>query len=492
MRHVRLPTVHLDATLAVVAATVIGSAARVATIGMQSFWDDEVFTVGLMRLGFVDMLKTVPQTEGSPHVYYVLAWLWTRIFGTGEWGLRSLSALIGTATIPIAYLATHTVGSKRAAAIAAVLVATNPFLVWYSQEARAYALLAFLGTLSFYAFGRALRRSPRGLLWWTLTASLALATHYFALFIVIPEAAWLLYSLDIRRRTVGAMSAVGTVCLALAPLAAAQSNQAGGLLGTSLLTRVAQVPVQFLVGYGVTAVAVGRAALVVSVLLIGFAGWLLIARSSAEIRRGAALAASIAALGVMIPIVGALVSVDFVKTLYFISSVPLFTIAAAVGFAMTRGGLIAALVVAAIGAALTAYVAVTPWLQREDIRGVASALGPPKLKRAIVLAPVTRIDAYMRGLQGFPMRGMRVREVDFVAMPVKSAGGVPDVPRKLARAFQAPGFKLWRPVFAERFTILRFRAPSPHRVTPAELLGVSFRQWPLNKTSILVQSAANR
>ena len=51
--------------------------------------------------------------------------------------------------------------SRRAGLVAAALVATNPFLVWYSQEARSYALLAFLGAGSVLAFGLALRGDAR-------------------------------------------------------------------------------------------------------------------------------------------------------------------------------------------------------------------------------------------------------------------------------------------------------------------------------------------
>src|SRR5438876_576650 len=80
----------------------------------------------------------------TPPFYYMLAWGWAKLFGTGEVGLRSLSALAGTLTIPAAYAAGRALSSRRAGLIAAALFAVNPLLVWYSQEARAYALLALL------------------------------------------------------------------------------------------------------------------------------------------------------------------------------------------------------------------------------------------------------------------------------------------------------------------------------------------------------------
>ena len=77
-------------------------------------------------------------------------------------GLRSLSALAGVAAIPIAYLGAVSLPlPRRAGLIAAAIVAVNPVLIWFSQDARAYALVFALTGLSFLFFARA-RRSGTG------------------------------------------------------------------------------------------------------------------------------------------------------------------------------------------------------------------------------------------------------------------------------------------------------------------------------------------
>ena len=483
----RAPGFRIGPVGAVVVATIVGGAVRFSTMGLQSYWDDEAFTVHLLHLSFVDMLQTVPRTERTPHLYYVVAWLWAQVGGSGEWGLRAVSAAVGTATIPASYLAARAVGSVRGAVIAAFLVAGNPFLIWYSQEARAYALLALLCVLSFLAFGRALQRQPRALLWWAIITLLAVATHYFAIFVGASEAAWLLFCLGIRRATVAATAVVGLVTCALVWLAVVQAGRHPGADSTPLRTRVAQVPVHLLVGYGVTSVTVGKVAIATTAVLLGFAVWLLVARASREAKRGAALAGGVALTAVLLPIVGAFGGADYVKSLYFLAAVPLFAVAVAQGFASTRSGLVAGLALTAIGLSLAGYVATTPWLQRPDLRGVASSLGPPQVDRAIVLAPTMRIDVYMQGLYAFPARGQRVREVDFVVLPVKAAGGLPRVPRELARPFAVTGFKRSKQVFGEGFTIVGFRASSPRLVSKTELLGASFREWPRALSSVVLQ-----
>ena len=50
----------------------------------------------------------------------------------------------GTLTIPVVYLVGRHVGGRRIAAAASILAALSPALIWYSQEARAYAVLVLL------------------------------------------------------------------------------------------------------------------------------------------------------------------------------------------------------------------------------------------------------------------------------------------------------------------------------------------------------------
>src|SRR4051794_24119625 len=176
-----------------IALTLAGAALRFGTLDLQSFWFDESVTVRLVRDDLFGMLGQIPDSESTPPLYYVVAWFWAKLFGVGEVGLRSLSALAGTATVPVIFALGARVASVRAGLIAAALAATNPLLVWYSQEARAYALLVLLCALLTLLTLEA-REHPRArtLAGWAALGGLALATHYFAIFIVGPAALWLL------------------------------------------------------------------------------------------------------------------------------------------------------------------------------------------------------------------------------------------------------------------------------------------------------------
>src|SRR3954465_11071528 len=76
--------------------TLAGALLRFATLDVQSYWLDEVSIDNNPRHLFGGMPWAVPAGECAPPPCYVLAWLWSKAFGTGEVGLRSLSALLGT------------------------------------------------------------------------------------------------------------------------------------------------------------------------------------------------------------------------------------------------------------------------------------------------------------------------------------------------------------------------------------------------------------
>src|SRR3954464_14336078 len=215
----------------------LGAGLRFATLGVQSYHHDEIVTASrVLRVGFGHAMDAVGFSESAPPLYYALAWIWTQITGTGPWGLRSLSAIAGVATIPVAYLIGCELRERRTGLVAAALVAVNPMLIWYSQEARAYALLAFFCALSLLYCVRALRlgeadsaldakrdkRTRRDFVAWGVFSALALATHYFAVFPLIAEVILLL-----RRRGRAAFAGLWIIALIaalLVPLAIHQMS----------------------------------------------------------------------------------------------------------------------------------------------------------------------------------------------------------------------------------------------------------------------------
>jgi hypothetical protein len=141
-----------------------------------------------------------PQRELAHMPYFLLLHGWTRLLGETAWGMRSLSALAGTLTILAVGLVGAWLGGRRVGLISAALAAVHPLHVYYSQEARAYALWALEATICLYVLYRTARAlRPR---WWVvygLLAWLIVLTHYYALLWLPATVAVILVAEDRRR-----------------------------------------------------------------------------------------------------------------------------------------------------------------------------------------------------------------------------------------------------------------------------------------------------
>ncbi len=87
-------------TWLLVGITVLAAAVRFANITSQSFWLDESQAVHEVHLSFGSMLHAWSSFEWNGPLYLLIAWPWAKLFGAGELGLRSLSAVLGVVSGP--------------------------------------------------------------------------------------------------------------------------------------------------------------------------------------------------------------------------------------------------------------------------------------------------------------------------------------------------------------------------------------------------------
>ena len=127
-------------------------------------------------------------------------WLGRRVTDADVW-IRIPSLVCGVALVPMVFMVGRRLVSVPAALAATGFVALSPFLVWYSAEARGYALLAVLVVGSTWALLVALERG--GFWRWALLAVLVAATlltHYTALFVIGAQFLWALWTARDRWR----------------------------------------------------------------------------------------------------------------------------------------------------------------------------------------------------------------------------------------------------------------------------------------------------
>ena len=361
---------------------------RFATLDIPTYWFDESLTATQTRRTFVGMLEAVRDVEVNPPLYFVVAWWWRKILGEGEVTLRFLSALFGTATVPLVYYAARELASRRAGLYAAALTATSPLLIWYSQEARTYPLLVFLAALSFLFFVYSLNREePRWLVGWAIASALALGTHYFAVMVVVPEAAWLLLrAREARKRAMLAIGGVGVVGLALLPLYDAQQDHpvppGGWISFLDREDRLLALPQHFVAGLSVPWQALPE---LVGVVLVAALTYTLI-RADRPSRRAFAVAAGVGLAGLLLAVIPAFFDHDYVITRNVIELWLPFGVAVAVALGARAAGRVGPAVVVGlcgIGIALSIWNTATPEARRVDWDDVARAIGEPRQQRVI-------------------------------------------------------------------------------------------------------------
>ncbi len=189
-------------TSAMVAAiAAVGAALRLVVL-QDSLFADELSTYWVVSEHDLDgVISTVhSDAEITPPLYFVLAWLTTRVDLTAEM-LRAPSFLAGVAAIPLVYLVGARTVGRTAALVAAAITALSPFMVYYSTEARGYELMVALALLSTLAMLVAI--DDRRARWWTLYAASSCAavyTHYTAVFVLAAQLIWLLWARPEARR----------------------------------------------------------------------------------------------------------------------------------------------------------------------------------------------------------------------------------------------------------------------------------------------------
>lgn len=139
-------------------------AVRVQNLTYHSLWFDEAMSVHWARssVGRILQVSMNLVEDRLPPLYYLLLHGWRLVFGDSEMAFRLPSVLLGVVLVAVMYRLVRDLLGRQAALLSGALVALNPFLVWYSQEARMYALAVLVATCATWSFLAALRAFDSG------------------------------------------------------------------------------------------------------------------------------------------------------------------------------------------------------------------------------------------------------------------------------------------------------------------------------------------
>ncbi len=169
----------------------------------QSLWLDEAIGALVARdMSYTQILTDFMRVDNHPPLYYLLLKSWTSVFGYSEISLRMPSVLFGVGTVYVTYLICNQfsvvssqlsdsrisdVGSEKPKTgklrsenrkpktdnrnlpllplLASLFLATSQFAIYYSQEARMYAMDAFFASLAVYAFLKIMGKGVKPFFW---------------------------------------------------------------------------------------------------------------------------------------------------------------------------------------------------------------------------------------------------------------------------------------------------------------------------------------
>jgi mannosyltransferase len=373
---VRTPTI----ALAVAGLTLLALALRVPGLD-QSLFGDELFTYDTAAVGSLsDLVHAVRATEVSPPGFFFVVWLARRVSDAQVW-LRLPSLACGVALIALVYVVGRRLVGFPAALAGAAFATLSPFLVWYSNEARGYAMLACLVVASTWALLVALERGGG---WrWALVGALvaaALLTHYTALYVIAAQAVWAVWARPDRwRPLVAAHVAAALVVAVWLPFAPGDN---GAIAFLVKLTPDTAVREWLRAAVGQPYVKVGALPGTATLVALGLAGVGAVAGTAVAVRSGRfdRRLLLVAVLAFATP-VGLIVYSLFQPNIYvgrnLISSLPyLYLLIAALLVALPRPLAVAGVVLALAGLGIGVAKSFEQRYQRPDWKGVAAYLEP--------------------------------------------------------------------------------------------------------------------
>lgn len=178
---------------------ILGFILRIISLD-QSLWLDEAINVlATQKFSFLGMVTEYAKADFHPPLFFAILWIWTKIFGIGEVFVRIPSVIFGTLTIYLVYLLGQKIHSKTLGLISALLLAINPLHIYYSQEARMYALATLAVVLNFLLLIK-LQKEERVKLFFLIISNLFVLSSDYVAYLIFP--AQLIFLLLLKQRKI--------------------------------------------------------------------------------------------------------------------------------------------------------------------------------------------------------------------------------------------------------------------------------------------------
>jgi len=128
--------------------TIIGFIVRIINVNYSSMWADEIYTMCSVHptTSWYEVLWW--QRAYQPPLYFVILWVWVKVFSYNEFYVRLLSVIVGSLCITTSGYLGRKIKNESIGIAMALIVAFSPLQIWYSLEARFYVFVYLFASMS--------------------------------------------------------------------------------------------------------------------------------------------------------------------------------------------------------------------------------------------------------------------------------------------------------------------------------------------------------
>lgn len=207
----------------VAAIILLGAAVRLGPLNREDLEGDELFSRSIALLPIRSALTAVQDDIVHPPLYYLVLKVGVLMWGASPLGIRLPSLIFGLATLAlVSGFGGTALRARNAGLLAGAMLALNQTMIFFSQQARSYALYTFLALLLFcwvsILAGR--KEEDSSILFWGCGWLIMLAlvyTHYMGALYVLSAFIAILTSTATKRTKLVLFFLSFTVAASLVP-----------------------------------------------------------------------------------------------------------------------------------------------------------------------------------------------------------------------------------------------------------------------------------
>lgn len=175
---------------------VLGGILRFSKLEYQSLWNDELASMNRINQNSLKEVIDATKKDVHPPLYYLLLFLWQKLYGSSIFSVRFLSAIFGVLSILAIFFLGKALYSDLEGLLSALILSISYFGIYYSQEVRGYSLLLLLSISSYFFFVKIqpqqekptnIRNKISYYIFYVIFTTMLIYTHYFGILILFSQ-----------------------------------------------------------------------------------------------------------------------------------------------------------------------------------------------------------------------------------------------------------------------------------------------------------------